>query len=257
MRDPMPRPHQVASRSLRSDPRMFVPERQPLVSPGMLEVARFALHHPTEIAGALLAAGMTGAILVNALALQTGSHPAPFFSRQAVLPIGAAARPAEGTTGPALDEMGVLVRDIQVGLAAHDSYDGPTDGVLGPKTDAAIRGFQVGAGLPVDGKPTAALLARIQTSKSRPAPAGDPIAALIKANAPLPPDRRVLAVEQILASLGYGPLKVDGIPGADTRASIERFQRDRSLPADGAMSPRLLRELQAVSGQPVPGQIAE
>lgn len=62
---------------------------------------------------------------------------------------------------------------------------------------------------------------------------------------------RILAVQKSLARLGYGPIKVDGQPGSDTRQAILRFERDRNLPATGEINDRLIRELSAVSGMPV------
>lgn len=62
---------------------------------------------------------------------------------------------------------------------------------------------------------------------------------------------RILAVQKSLARLGYGPLKVDGQSGADTRQAILRFERDRNLPATGEINHRLVHELAAVSGMPV------
>jgi peptidoglycan hydrolase-like protein with peptidoglycan-binding domain len=51
---------------------------------------------------------------------------------------------APGQEGPAL-------RDIQAQLQAHGFRAGPIDGVLGPKTCAAVRAYQKAAGLPIDG----------------------------------------------------------------------------------------------------------
>lgn len=64
----------------------------------------------------------------------------------------------------------------------------------------------------------------------------------------VPGSSRILSVQKALAKLGYGPLKPDGRPGAETRSAIQRFQRDRNLPADGEISDRLARELASVSG---------
>ena len=57
-----------------------------------------------------------------------------------------------------------------------------------------------------------------------------------------------MAIERALASLGYGPLKVDGLMDEDTQASIERFEENRGMPVTGRVSNRLLRELSEVSG---------
>jgi len=49
-------------------------------------------------------------------------------------------------------------------LAALGFYSGPVDGILGPRTDAAIRAAQEAYGLPVTGKPSTDLLARLRQS---------------------------------------------------------------------------------------------
>ncbi|MGQ3675988.1 peptidoglycan-binding domain-containing protein [Xanthobacter sp. TB0139] len=64
----------------------------------------------------------------------------------------------------------------------------------------------------------------------------------------LPTSPRTYAVQRALARLGYGPLKVDGVEGAQTRQAIQRFQSDRRLPVTGEVDARLLQELSAVSG---------
>ncbi|MFV8096476.1 peptidoglycan-binding domain-containing protein, partial [Enterobacter cloacae complex sp.6730737] len=64
----------------------------------------------------------------------------------------------------------------------------------------------------------------------------------------VPASPRLLAVQKALAKLGYGPLKVDGRPGGETRSAIQRFQRDRNMAADGEVSDKLVRELASVSG---------
>lgn len=67
----------------------------------------------------------------------------------------------------------------------------------------------------------------------------------------VPGSSRILSVQKALAKLGYGPLKVDGRPGGETRSAIQRFQRDRSLPVDGEISDKLVRELASVSGSAI------
>jgi putative peptidoglycan binding protein len=133
---------------------------------------------------ALLAAGM---ILVNALYMQPGPHPAPIFS---VKP-----RPVAEPT---------------------------------PRVVAVPR----------------AAPAKVEPAPRLAAPR-DPIAELI---APAP---RVTAVQRALNDYGYGPLKATGIYGPETVAAIEKFERDRKLPVTGQISPRLLRELAALTGKPL------
>ena len=50
---------------------------------------------------------------------------------------------------------------LQEGLARRGYDVGTADGIIGPRTVAAIKEFQKSAGLPVDGFPTVALLGRL------------------------------------------------------------------------------------------------
>ncbi|HEY7687272.1 MAG TPA: peptidoglycan-binding protein [Dongiaceae bacterium] len=52
--------------------------------------------------------------------------------------------------------------DLQWNLAVHGYDPGPADGVAGPRTRAAIEQYQMDAGLPVDGRASAALLDHLQ-----------------------------------------------------------------------------------------------
>lgn len=54
------------------------------------------------------------------------------------------------------------LRALQEGLAARGFASGTPDGVMGPATRNAIRGYQRSAGLPADGYPTTDLLLRLQ-----------------------------------------------------------------------------------------------
>jgi peptidoglycan hydrolase-like protein with peptidoglycan-binding domain len=61
----------------------------------------------------------------------------------------------------------------------------------------------------------------------------------------------VAAGQRALAKLGYGTMKVDGIMGPETRQALDRFERERRLPATGEFSHRTARELSTLSGIPV------
>ena len=56
------------------------------------------------------------------------------------------------------------LRALQEGLAARGFASGTPDGVMGPATRRAIRGYQRSVGLPADGYPTVELLQRLQPS---------------------------------------------------------------------------------------------
>lgn len=77
------------------------------------------------------------------------------------------ARPAPVLSGNAagnrpvpVDQTGV--REIQTRLVKLGFHKGRADGFLGKRTVAAIRAYQKSAGLPVDGKPSQALLRRLR-----------------------------------------------------------------------------------------------
>ena len=207
-----------------------------------------------------------GAILINALHLQPGPHPAPIFkirprpvASPEVPPTLAAVRPpqtpaARADAGtPSGRPRAEIVADIQRELAKRNFYDGPADGISGPKTDAAIRDFIQAAGLKIAAEPTEDLLRTLARSPAKgplrgaPGPARvDPIAELIE-----PSPRRVLAVQRALAEAGYGQIKPTGGYNPETRAAIEKFERERKLPITGQISDRLVRELAALTGGPL------
>ena len=202
-----------------------------------------------------------GAILVNALHLQPGPHPAPIFKirpRPVASPAPAAVPlPRPAVRADAVNASGRarsdVVADIQRELAKRNFYDGPADGLSGPKTDAAIRDFIQAAGLKLAAEPTEDLLrALVRSAVKAPARGGagparvDPIAELIEPSA-----RRVLAVQRALAEAGYGQIRPTGSYNPETRAAIEKFERERKLPITGQISDRLVRELAALTGGPL------
>jgi peptidoglycan hydrolase-like protein with peptidoglycan-binding domain len=225
----------------------------------------------------------TCAIFVNALFLQAAPHPAPMLvgkprpvvaeatgSVVAALP---RPRPSDVAKTDAKADAKTdatatartrtqIVSEIQRELSRRGFFDGPTDGVYGPKTDAAIRDFEQAAGLKTYAQPDETLLRTIAQSTVQ-APAAVPASSAMPAprppapirvsvvNKPAAPSKRVLAVQRALADFGYGQVKPNGILGAETKAAIERFERERKLPVTGQVSDRLTRELAAVTGRPL------
>ncbi len=230
------------------------------------------------------------AILVNALFLQTGPHPAPLFKTSlsppeatntvaATVPRPRPADPAPAKTElasvktepvpakvepvPAKAEAPAIARtpaeimaDIQRELARRGFYDGPIDGVHGPKTDSAIRDFEQAAGLKPNLQVNEALLQMVvkssieapRTATASAAPAGaaarkDAIGDMLSSS------HRVLALQRALAQYGYGQIKPTGIVDAETRAAIEKFERERKLPVTGEPSDRVARELAGLTGR--------
>ena len=199
----------------------------------------------------------TFAIFTNALFLQKGPHPAPIFAARPLLQHETAAtsrlQAQPGTAAEAAQPRIQLIVNIQRELARKGFYDGPADGIWGAKTDAAVRDFAQAAGVKINPEASEGLLRTITTSGARAsagaatadAPVADPIAKLMA------PSKRVTAVQRALADFGYGQIKPTGVFDPDTRAAIEKFERDRKLPPTGQMSDRFVRELAAMSGRPL------
>jgi len=218
---------------------------------------RFLWARPRDAIGGLVLVVAAAAIVVNALYLQPGPHPAPIFHLQS-RPVksseltGSVAatprlRPTEAarTDPPAATRSHTaLIVDIQRELERHGFYDGTVDGVYGSKTDAAIRDFEHAAALAPSAEPNEELLRSIAQSPVRAAPGrgnGSADAA----------SKRILALQHALADFGFGPLRFTGVIGPDTRSAIEKFERDRKLPVTGQASDRVVRELSAMTGRPL------
>lgn len=71
----------------------------------------------------------------------------------------------------------------------------------------------------------------------------DPLADLIVAN------RRIIAAQRALTEFGFGQIKPTGAIGPDTKAAVERFERERRLPVTGKLSDSVMREIAAVTGR--------
>jgi peptidoglycan hydrolase-like protein with peptidoglycan-binding domain len=233
-------------------------------------MGRIALRRPWDAIGAAVAAVAAVAILTNALFLQVSPHPAPILAGKP-RPVasgddtGSVVQPRSrpGESGPARADAAPSVRtrtqivsDIQRELSRRGYFDGPVDGVHGPKTDTAIRDFEQAAGLKSNSQPDDALLDAIVRSAVK-APAATPAPRPTGANRsavvarPAAPSKRVLAVQRALADFGYGQVVPNGVLGAATKTAIERFERERKLPVTGQVSERLTRELAAVTGRPL------
>jgi peptidoglycan hydrolase-like protein with peptidoglycan-binding domain len=230
------------------------------------------------IAAVFAAAALT-AVVANAAFMQTGAHPAPLFSGKSAAVPAQAIKPirvvGQELTGPppqivtprskpieaelpkadlqaAPRPRNEVIADIQRELSRRGFYDGAADGVHGPKTDAAMRDFEQAAGLRPGSEPNEVFLRALTRSQAKAAsrsvavqpPGHDPIAELIS-----PSSKRILAVQRALTEYGYGQFKPSGTFGPETKNAIEQFERARKLPPTGQISPRLMRELSAVTGR--------
>jgi peptidoglycan hydrolase-like protein with peptidoglycan-binding domain len=214
--------------------------------------------HPREFVAIVVSTVAVFGIVANALFLQKGPHPAPIFATRPLLPQEARLAPRlQGTQSSPAAETGnqarlQLIGNIQRELTRKGFYDGQTDGIWGSKTDTAVRDFMQAAGLKINAEASDALLRAITTSNARPLSTGsapnaasDPIARLIA------PSKRVTAVQRALSDFGYGQIKPTGVLDPDTRAAVEKFERERRLPVDGQITDRLVRELAGMTGRPL------
>jgi peptidoglycan hydrolase-like protein with peptidoglycan-binding domain len=240
----------------------------------------------TDLVALAFAVIAVGAIVANALFMQSGLHPSPIFvnktnkaapaSKPAKLaapapqlapaapiatgnvqlprPRPVESEPAKVDAPAAARKPAEIVSDIQKELARRGFYDGTSDGVYGPKTDAAIRDFEQAAGLKPGSEPSENLLRTITRSNAK-APAAtnavaqrpDPIGELISPS----PNKRITSVQRALADYGYGQIKPTGALDRETQSAIEDFERGKKMPVTGQISPRLLKELSALSGRPL------
>ena len=245
--------------------------------------------HPRALGGLVAFSVIFSFVAANALWYQPRRHPAPFLATRAA--IDQKRVPASDDVAESI-EPGVtvfrierqsedkpvekpvpseLVRQIQAGLATRGLYDGPADGLTGPKTEAAILFFEQTEGMEETGNPSPAILDRlnavasaaadpnesdadIQTASTSATPEDD-VAALIEASeetaAVIPVEKPaspalVMKIQKALAGMAYANVKVDGIPGDATRAAIRSFEKSYRLPVTGEPSERVLKKLKSI-----------
>ncbi len=202
-------------------------------------VMRVLLHSPKDTLAGLVAVAAIGAIVANALFLQTGRHPAPMFGTVINLP---APSPVP-LSNP-------LPRPRPVGADTSPLEPRATEFRVEPKPAERL------AEKPVEKAVEA-------TASTR---ANDPMANLVKATTSTPPSalrppapvpvqspaaRRIAGVQRALSEYGYGNLKITGTMSGETQSAIQKFEREHKMPVTGQVSDRLLRELAAAIGHPV------
>jgi peptidoglycan hydrolase-like protein with peptidoglycan-binding domain len=190
------------------------------------------------------AAGL--AVVVNAVAFQE----APRSNLDTLLrdtQTKSAPNPQPRPADAPVRNMNDLIQNIQRELSVRGYYNGAVDGVPGPRTEQAIRDFQKGKGGQNTLEPSDQLLNQIKRSPVK----GDITGSI---DGPLEGERkslRVLSLQRALARLGYGPLRMSGQFGPDTKEAIERFERDWMMPVTGLMTENLFVKLAAVNGAPI------
>ena len=193
---------------------------------------RVLLHSPKDMVAGLLAFAAVSAIIVNALFLQAGRHPAPIFGSVVVMPAAGLAF-AGPLPRPRPVEADAVVSESRI-----------------PEPRLAERPAEPKAADPLTNlvKATSATPAAASNIMRPPAPV--PVSSRVETSANAGP-RRVAAVQRALTEYGYGQLKPTGTVGTDTQAAIQKFERERKMPVTGQVSDRLVRELAAMIGRPI------
>ncbi len=223
-----------------------------------------ALDNPVAAGGAVVM-GLTACLIVaNAVGLQPGRHPAPLFTTRDRPDALQLPEPGDRRGGLKLQEISTLVLDLQMSLRKMGLYEGPLDGLNGPATERAIRAFERQAGYAETGQPTEALLALVTMQGETPLQAGSPVPRAkpgfsgtadiqSRPDSEIDADPRLKRIQKALSELGYGPLKADGLIGANTTAAIKRFELDRGLPLTGEPGPKVIERLEKISGRSLSG----
>ncbi|MBB4262157.1 MULTISPECIES: peptidoglycan-binding domain-containing protein [unclassified Bradyrhizobium] len=205
-------------------------------------VMRVLLHSPKDTLAGLVAVAAIGAIVANALFLQTGRHPAPMFGTVINLP----APSAVALSNP-------MPRPRPVGADTSPLEPRATEFRAEPKP--AERAAEKPPEKPVE------------ATASTPRAGSDPMTNLVKATTSTPPSamrppapipvpqspaaRRIAGVQRALSEYGYGNLKITGTMSGETQSAIQKFEREHKMQVTGQLSDRLLRELGAAIGHPV------
>lgn len=210
----------------------------------------------------------------------TASIPVPNARQVSVAPTEPSPQPVAQPVKPVSKADPVLIR-MQKILARNGLYGGEIDGLMGPKSAAAIRAWEKTHGYVETGEPTAGLLAvmekaaespakQTQNAKApdggqlvesiitermaRPAPkprtdpvvvsdqrAGEPVT--IPAGPAAEVSELVRQIQSGLSNIAYADIAVDGLAGGQTKSAIEAFEKHYRLPVTGEPNKTVLRKL--------------
>jgi hypothetical protein len=211
-------------------------------------VMRILLHSPKDLVAGALALAAIGAVVANALFLQSGPHPSPMFGSVVTLPAPA---PAPSSVSPLPRPRPAEATKAEAAPAEPRAVESKTADIKTADTKPVEpRASDTKAADPLTNLVKATSAAPVATSSIPRPPAPIPFPSH---NDNLAPggSRRVAAVQRTLTENGYGQLKPTGTIGSDTQAAIARFERERKIPATGQMSDRMVHELSAMIGHSI------
>jgi peptidoglycan hydrolase-like protein with peptidoglycan-binding domain len=189
---------------------------------------------------------LTLALVINLTYLQSGTRelaPAPMAA------YGAGDASSAGR-GPNSGDEGLVILNAQTGdrttaevqraLASIGYEPGPSNGIDGLRTRAAVMAFEYDNGLAMTGLADSRLLERLLLgvgSSGPPAPEGTGLPVTDEAK------KVMWTVQSSLKQLRYDPGTIDGTFHAETERAIRNFEIDHRLPETGRVSGRLVGAL--------------
>ena len=130
------------------------------------------------------------------------------------------------------------LRNVQVALNQLGYAVGTADGVIGPKSRAAIRAFQMDSGLPASGEPSLALYDKLQEAIAQRSAQSTPAQA-----APAASSAMIVEAQTELRRRGYPITAITGTANAETVAAVREYQADARIPVTGTIDDALLQQL--------------
>lgn len=154
------------------------------------------------------------------------------LTNQTAAEVSPSASPRTSATSPSTP---IGVRTAQRDLKDDGYYSGPVDGVIGPRTETALRHYQRKHGLKVTGR----LDSRTVHSLS----------AAAEASPPASPSSAIdlRTAQQKLEARGYYSGPVDGVAGPNTEAALRHYQRDHGLRVTSELDSPTSRSLRSES----------
>ncbi|MCY6381518.1 peptidoglycan-binding domain-containing protein [Hoeflea prorocentri] len=267
--------------------------RFPVVAGLFRSAGDVIVRHPS-IAGGVAAFAVTFAFVsINALVYQPGVHPAPLYTTrtiveaQRLVPVGEVPVPSSRVTTFKIEHKdpqstasiprrnaqpaNPTVESLQQAMRSGGIYEGIVDGVLGPKTENAIRAYQEKAGLEPTGSATDTLLVHMLISEldtvavPKPKPARDTSVTQLIADDAVKAERTgpaaddagsvapadpvadlITEIQKGLSNIAYSEVKVDGVIGEQTTSAIADFQRHYRLPVTGQPDKLVLKKLHEI-----------
>jgi peptidoglycan DL-endopeptidase LytE len=111
--------------------------------------------------------------------------------------------------------------------------------VIGPKSRAAIRAYQVDSGLPAGGEPSIALHEKLQASLAQRSGQAKPV----PQTAPTVGSATISEAQTELRQRGYTITAITGTANAETAAAVRAYQTDARLPITGDITSDLMQQL--------------